>query len=585
MFRYDVNDLKNLTHKERVALSDDIADFLAAKTRFGVDTVIRNINVLETTIALHTVFDLRKDRLVFDSPTQIMVHKVLTGRSDELELRSNAPLMLDPSNPYDAYQGGSIGESIGNAIAFALETKNRVIVLIDDHALNYGITYENLIQINRFQPNLTIIMIDEQQSLLRHVSAFDSLVKSVRISKTYTGTKESMKSILDSNPVSRPLYNSLVKMRNALKETVLEPTIFTQLGINYQGPIDGQNIQELIRVFELSKKLEGPHVIHVQTRLRLNRNRRLEFPNFKTDQDVPKDYRTYHEIFDEVLVNKRNPKIMMLVDAMNLGDYFDAFESSYPNNYKTVSGATESLISMAAGYARMGYRVVVSLDASKILENIGVIQHQFVDAHLPLILLVRGSGLSAHGPSMSHGIYDTHALTQIGDVFIPKDLFEASIMLDSFVDMTGVQIIRYQNKPEAFKSYQHRLGKWIELCPITPLTQGVIITTGHASEEFASRINQSGLNVSLVHCPQINLVDELTLNKIYELNKKVLIYDVEDIHASIYSIVTQTLFKTGRLLSIENYNLQNSNLNLGSKIIKRESSLMIDDALRYILER
>ena len=155
-------------------------------------------------------------------------------------------------------------------------------------------------------------MMDEQQSLLRHYTSVDAWIKSVRISKAYTSLKSDMKQVL-SNPISKPLLDSLTWIRDQVKETGLEPSIFTQFGINYHGPIDGQNLNECIKVLKLSEKFIGPYVIHIQTRIRNKEKRKLDFPNYKLDQSIPANYKTYLEHLDEYFVNNHKEKDLYIL--------------------------------------------------------------------------------------------------------------------------------------------------------------------------------------------------------------------------------------------------------------------------------
>lgn len=580
------NAIRDLKPAELDALTDEIATFLAQETRFDVETIIKNINVLETTLALHKVFDLTKDRVVFDGGQQVMTHKILTGRAQDLALRTNIPLTLDATNPFDAYTGGDIGEGLGVGLAYALDAPQKhTIVVIDDHALNYGLTYETLVQISKEKPNIIIVMIDEQQSLLRHYTSMNTFVKSIRISKTYTGLKKDMKTVLDSNPISRPILNTLVRVRDALKETVLEPTIFTQFGIDYQGPIDGQNISDLVRVFEMAKTMKGPNLIHVQTRLRKKQRRKLEFPNFKLDDATPDNYKTYHEIFDSTLVGIRDPKLMLLVDALNFGDYFSEFAEAYPNNYVVTSGSTESLVTLAAGYVRMGYRVVVALSSQRVLEVQSHINNQFKLSELPLTLLIRGTGLNSTGNRFEQGVYDIGALEHLANVYMPKDLNEASGLLNKILQKTGINAIRYQNDAEKHMPQLLDLDAvWEVAHPFDASSEGVILTFGTSIQDFIKKIEANSLNIGVVNTRNLSSVDSALLQKIAEFHHKILIYNIEDIHNELYHHILRHCYEQKLDLEIQCVDLRGLELTAGSKELKRAHHLHIDDAIRLLIE-
>ncbi len=581
----EYHNIKDLPINELKEYSDDIANFLAQETRFDIDTIVKNINVLETTLALHYVFDLSYDRVLFDGGNQVLVHKILTGRIDELLLRTNAPVNLSNDNPYDAYTGGGIGESLGAALSYTDKRNGRTIVVIDDHALNYGVTYEGLVDISRHNPDLTIILIDEQQSLLRHHTSLDVLVKSIRISKTYSTLKKDVRNILDSNPISRPIYKSLVRMRNAVKESVLEPTIFTQFGIDYQGPIDGQSLPDLIRVLELSKTLKGPHVIHVQTRLRSNARRNLDFPKFKTDDATPKNYTSYHEVFDRVLTGMRDPKLLVLVDAISFGDYFKEFESNYPNNYIVSTGATGSLIAAASSYIKQGYRVVLALSSTRILDAISALEHQFVLNDLPLTLLVRHAGLSSHSNRFDHGIFDIKALNAISNIYNPSNLSDAEKTLQTVVSLDGINVVRYQNNSEMYKpSHSYRGESWSVIQEFSSASKAIIITTGASTEVFLSRIKSNDLDVGLIHARLMNDIDQEVLDSVIESGCPVYIYNIESDTDTMTPMIIKHLYTKQKYIPIKSFNLEGISYEDGSRILKRKNELQVDDVFNKILE-
>lgn len=579
--------LKSMNLNQLGDLSDEIADFLANQTSFDVDTVIKSINAIETTLAMHYVFNASKDRLIFDDIAQVMAHKMLTGRKGELKLRSDVPLTLSRNNVYDAYIGGEIGEGLGVALAYALNNPDaHVVCVLDDYVLNYGVVYEVLVQISRLKPNLTVVLIEEQQSLLRHYTSLNAIIKSVRISKTYTGIKKDMKLMLDSNPLSRPIYNTLVKMRDAVKETVIEPTIFKQFGMEYHGPIDGQNIGDLIRVFDLAKSLKGPNLIHVQTRLVPKSKRNLKFPAFKTDTSLPENYKTYHEIFDEILVKKANEKTMVLVDTIYFGDYFAKFEQKFPNNYKITTGSPEALIIMASGYAMQGYHVVLAMSATDIMDAFNPLRHQFMNEQMPITILLRNSGLSTNSNVFKQGLYDVDALINDFNIYNPRCTYEAGTILEKTLYSNSLSIIRYQNTAEPFIIDESvNSSDWQMLRHFTESSKAVILTSGTSSSKLLERINQSNLDIGIVHCQNVSSINEEIMEMITNLKLPCYVYYIDSKNNVIFNEISKYLIKHGLSLDIRCFDLESVSINKSSGSIKREYKLTIDDVLRDILER
>ena len=186
---YDkIANYQDLTLKECDLLSDEIAQFLASKTSFDVDTIMRNISVLEVTMAIHKVFDLTRDTLIFDDIQQSLVDQVLRGEGELLQLRSTNS-HSSKSNGNFHYHGGLPGDGLSLALAKAINNEHQTIIISDDNALNHGATYEALLEIGRLKANVTLVLMDEQKSLLRHYNSVNAAIKRVRISKFYTDTK------------------------------------------------------------------------------------------------------------------------------------------------------------------------------------------------------------------------------------------------------------------------------------------------------------------------------------------------------------------------------------------------------------
>lgn len=569
--------------KELEKLSDEIAVFLADKTVYDVETIMHNIAVLETTIALHRVFDMSKDSLIFDDGKDSLVHQILTGRSESLKLRAANSIYLDGSHASDAYTGGPMGDGLGFGLGHSLVSEGRTIVVMNDFALNYGSTYEALLQISRLNPDLTLVVIDEQKSLLRHYNSMNAAIKSVRISKTYTELKKDMKIVLDSNPISRPILSTLTYVRDVVKETVIEPTIFKQFGMDYQGPIDGQNINELMKAFKLSQKMSGPHVIHVQTRIREKKKRKLEFPAFKTDYERPDNYTDYIQTLDRVLVNYDD--IVMVNDAHMMADHFKEFMFRFPDAYHTTSGSVDLMMSMVAGLVKDRSRGVVSLTSKLAPEIITRIVTHFDQKNIDLLILVRDTGLGLYGDPMNHGIYDFVLSLNAPhlDIFMAKDMLEAGLLLERMLETKGLRILRIPSSVEEVAMDNYDVSSiWDELIPVNDTKSAVILTFGPSVRQFERKIRVNQLDIALVNCRLVNRIDESLLMKIYDLGLDVLIYNSEGRFDVLSHEVLKYLNENKMSMNIRSVNLESVDLNYGSKVLKDVHKMHIDDVLNSL---
>ena len=577
-------DLKAMSVKDLEALSNEIAIFLSEKTAVDVETIMRNISVLEITLALHKVFNIGEDALIFDDGKQSLVHQIITGRSNQLKLRSKTNMYLDRHHISDFYQGGKIGEGLAFGLAHALSNEHSTFVVLDDYSLNYGTTYEALLQISKLKPDLTIVLIDEQQSLLRHYSTMDTAIKSVRISKVYTELKKDMKFVLDSNPLSRPILSTLSRVRDAIKETVLEPTIFTQFGIDYHGPIDGQNLNDLIKIFELSKKFQGPNIIHVQTRVKEKKQRKLIFPAFKTDSDRPDTYADYIETLDSVL--SLHDDLVIINDAHLTSDQFKEFMFLYPEQYHTTSGSVQVMIAMISALIKNGKKGVISLSSRLAPDILMPLNNQFDLKNLPITVIIRDCGLSSSNDPMNHGIHDFVLASNSPNVSIVmgKDMNEASYLLEEALNSHKLTILRIPNASEKINIEQlNSKDIWDEILPVNKDSKGVIITFGPAIKQFQRKIEINNLDISLINARTVNSVDVDIMNKIQEFKLDVLIYNCE----GRFDLLSHSIFRyfalAGKSLNVKMMNIETVNLEHASKDLKNTYHLGVDDAIKYFI--
>ena len=569
----------DLSIKELNKYSDDIASFLASKTAFDVDTIMRNISVLEVTMALHKVFDFTKDHLLFDDVSQSLVHHILQGNGDALKLRSGCQ-----SKQNDLQQGGFPGEGLSLALAKALNHPHRTVVVMDDNALNHGTTYEALLEIGRLRPNLTLILIDEQKSLLRHYNSMNTAIKTVRISKVYTETKRDVKQVLGSNALSRPLLNTLTHFRDVIKDAVVEPTIFGQFGFDYQGPINGQNLNDLIKIFKLSESMAGPHVIHVQTRVKENKHRKLEFPAFKTDHDIPDNYSTYLETLDRVL--SLHPDVLMVNDIKYPKDHFKSIQLQYPDQYHTTNGSIDLIMPLISGLATPTSKPVISVSSVYANQMMNTLQHH-LHRFESLVMIIRDAGLNSTAGAMDHGIYDFTLASGVPqfEVKMAKDMNEASYLLEYALNKKQFLILRIPNRSEKI---QHEVLQfediWDTLVPFTSDSKGVIISVGTAVKNLQRKIEINNLDIGLINARSMNHVDLAKLKEIHDKGLKALIYNCEGQLDILSHSIYKSLVQHQMNLKIHSMNLEGVDLSLSAKQIKDQYHLNIDDCIVHFNE-
>ncbi|CAM3573939.1 1-deoxy-D-xylulose-5-phosphate synthase N-terminal domain-containing protein [Erysipelothrix urinaevulpis] len=563
----DIQNIQSMTLEELEKLSDDIALYLAKESPYDVETVMQNINVLEMTVALHHLFDMDSNRVIFDQEEQSLVHQILLGKQ------------IHYTGPSEA--GWALGEALAQSLVY---TEGKTFVIINDHALSKGSTYESLVEIAKENPSLVIIMMDEQHSLLRHYSSIDAIIKSVRISKAYTSLKSDMKSVLN-NPVSKPLLDSLTWIRDQVKETVLEPSIFTQFNINYHGPIDGQNMNECVRVLKLSEKFIGPYVIHTQTRLRNKKRRKLEFPNYKLDQTIPAYYKTYIEALDEYFVtNHKEDDLFILSDGLSVSEHLIHYSQFRPRQYFAVNSSTSALVDMAYGFAKEGKKVVLLISAFRVSQVMDRLRHHFDRENYKVLLVVYEAGLARHDRLLHSAVYDLASYLQLSDtpIFMPSTIGAMKTIIDHHFNQDGFTVLRIAQTIDNHEDAKDEPHIWKETLEINEKTEGIIISFGPAIHSFKKKITTNNLNIALIDAQILNQVDEELLQKIIDADVPTLVYNIEGEFDLLSYTIRQYLLSIQSNFPLIEMNLSGLTFEGSSKDIKTKNHLHIEDAITII---
>ncbi len=267
-------DLSQLTDQEGVALCEELRKKLIASVSQTGGHLASNLGVVELTVALHRVYDTSKDRLVFDVGHQCYVHKILTGREEEMStLRSFGGLSGFPKpkeSVHDAFIAGHASNSVSVAVGMArartlLHQDYNVIALIGDGALTGGLAYEGLSDAGASGENLLVILNDNGMSITRNVGGISKLLARQHLRPRYLALKRGYRNAMMKTPVGTSVYNVSSKIKKNIKGTLLPSSFFEDMGFTYLGPVNGHDLSELTRLLKWAKSLTGPVLLHVRT--------------------------------------------------------------------------------------------------------------------------------------------------------------------------------------------------------------------------------------------------------------------------------------------------------------------------------
>ncbi len=480
-------DLKKLTLQQKKKLAEEIRNYIIEIVSKNGGHLASNLGVVELTIALHTVFNVPEDKIIWDVGHQCYVHKILTGRREEFKnLRKPNGLAGFPKSnesPADSFNTGhsstSISAALGMARARDLQGKNNaVIAVIGDGALTGGMALEALNDAGYSKCKMTVILNDNEMSISPNVGGLNKFLGKLRTKKLYTTTNNLLKKQISSVPViGKPMVVGIQRIKRAIKQLVIHKMFFEDIGFTYLGPVDGHNIEELESILKNSKQVNGPVLIHVLTK----KGKGYKFAEKNPDKfhaispfniekgelKTPKE-KDYSKVFGEKIVElaKENSKIVAVTASMKNGTGLADFAQEFPYRFFDVGIAEQHAVTMAAGMAKEGMIPFVPIYSSFYQRAYDQVIHDVAMQNLPVIMCVDRAGIVGADGETHQGTLDMAFFRLVPNLTImaPKDFKEFEDMLEFAVGQNKPVVIRYPRGGEdaevKFKSHAKiELGK------------------------------------------------------------------------------------------------------------------------------
>ena len=460
------DDLAALSSGDRNVLCREIREFLISRISKTGGHLASNLGVVELTVAIETVFDTSKDRLVFDVGHQSYVHKLLTGRqADFAHLRQFGGMAGFPKpseSETDSFVAGHASSSVSIALGMARARKLTgqdydVVALIGDGAATGGMVYEGLNDAGASNEPMIVILNDNEMSIDRNVGGFARHLGRLRTKERYLGMKESYRSFLRKLPGGAVAYRLSSRVKNWLKRVLLPESIFEHMGLTYLGPVDGHDLPELIRILKVARDLKEPVLVHVMTQKGHGYLPAEEHPSKfhgvgKFDPltgEVRKGSGiTFSDAFGSTMLEiaQEDPRICAITAAMPGGTGLLKFKETYPDRLFDVGIAEEHAVSMAGGLAKQGAIPVVALYSTFLQRSYDQILQDASMLNLHVVFAVDRAGLVGEDGETHHGVFDVGFLRQAPgmQILCPASCNELSDMLKWAVyDMHGPVAIRY----------------------------------------------------------------------------------------------------------------------------------------------
>lgn len=460
------NDIKKIPADQLPALADEIREFIIESLSKTGGHLASNLGVVELTIAMHRVFDLPKDKLIWDVGHQSYTHKILTGRKDGFEtLRREGGISGFPKrseSDCDVFDTGhsstSISAGVGYVRARELKKENySVVSIIGDGALTGGMAYEALNNAASLKSNFIIVLNDNEMSITENVGGMSSYLSGLRTASAYTDFKMDVTKALNRIPGIGPgMVDAMRKTKSSIKQIIIPGMLFEDMGLTYLGPVDGHNIPQLIKTFQEAKRFEGPILVHVLTQKGRGYEPAMRHParfhgagpfDVKTGLPVGKSNPTYTDVFSTVMrkMGDRRKDVAAVTAAMMTGVGLKRFYNMFPDRCFDVGIAEEHAVTFAAALSLGGITPVVAIYSSFLQRAYDQIMHDVCMQNLHVVFAIDRAGLVGYDGETHHGIFDLSYLGSMPNMTIlaPKNLWELSDMIKFAVDYDGPIAVRY----------------------------------------------------------------------------------------------------------------------------------------------
>ena len=557
--------LKQLNIDELNQLSQDIRDFLIENISKTGGHFSSNLGIVELTVALHYVFDSPEDKFLFDVGHQAYVHKILTGRAPMFTKLKKYGGMCGFQNRHesihDPWEAGHSSTTISGAtgLAIARDLKKEqfeVISIIGDAALMSGESLEALNFLGGIDTKVIVILNDNNMSISRNVGGLSNFLSDVRMSYKYNQAKSNYTEILSQSAVGQKIFDMTKRVKDKVKRKILLDTPFSQFDLDYIGPVDGHNMEELIRALETVKNLDHSVVLHVLTK------------KGKGYEPAEKDCSgVYHSVgpFDiskgiqpvldqerhswsqsvsdhvEYLMNKHDD-ICVITPAMITGSCLQSIFKNHPNRSFDVGIAEEHAMTLAAGLSQGGEFPFLSVYSSFFQRAYDQMNHDIARMNLPCLIGIDRAGLVGGDGATHHGVFDIGIIAPIPGVVImaPKDEEEAQKMINTaYQNKDHPYVMRY-SKNKVIDTHQHtdetiKLGEW-ELIKETEDAAVNVVTYGDNVLAVLEMAETDHLPINIINARFIKPIDEGMLNKISD--KPIIVYETDLMKGSLGSIMS-----------------------------------------------
>lgn len=580
-------DLKELNNDELTTLCGEIREFLIKNVSKTGGHLSSNLGVVELTLAIHSVFDTSKDRLVFDVGHQSYVHKILTGRKDEFStLRTYGGVSGFPKpteSVHDAFIAGHASNSISAALGMARARTlcgddYNVIALIGDGALSGGLSYEALSDAGCSGEPLTVILNDNGMSINRSVGGVSNHLAHTRIQPGYLSFKRFYRNITQKSAFGKKIYSFTHRVKTALKNALLHCSMFEEMGFQYLGPVDGHDIDKLIDLLQWAKEQKKPTLVHVKT------VKGKGFAPAELDPDafhgvskfdpetgvVPETGEQFSTVFGRKMCDlaEKDKRIVAVTAAMTSGTGLSEYAERFPDRFGDVGIAEGHAATMCAGAASCGLIPVFAVYSTFLQRSYDMLIHDVAISGHHVVFAVDRAGLVGADGETHHGVFDVAYLTSVPGMTIlaPASFKELEDMLQFAVnDIKGPVAVRYPRGAEGYyKEGGVKPSKVVrEGFDFTIVTYGTMVNIALSA---AAELEQYGFEIEVIKLDFISPIDFRAIKNSCEKTGRLLVLEEVAASGCVGEKIASGLMQSG--CTVQTLILKN----LGNKFITHGSA-------------
>jgi 1-deoxy-D-xylulose-5-phosphate synthase len=527
-----------MTVAELKQLADEIRDALCSLLNQRTAHFASNLGVVELCLALHSVFDFRHDRLIWDTGHQIYPHKLVTGRYHEFAtMRTRNGLMGYPNpaeSEYDLFMTGHAGCSLSTVFGMKVgdelmdQVDRRAVAVIGDGAFPSGIVYEAMNNLGGLKKKLLVVLNDNKMSICPRVGGLSSYLDRLRVGSLYTGLKRDASKILNKVPLfGDPAERFFAQLKEAIKAGMHGGMLFEELGFRYIGPIDGHNVQLLRKYLNMVKDLDGPTLLHVVTEKGHGFKPAEEDPAFfhtppafenedgLANVKLAAAGKTYTHFASEAIFSQmeKNARVTVLTAAMCQGNKLEAVRDAFADRFFDTGICEAHAVAFAAGMAKAGMRPIVDIYSTFLQRSYDQIFQEVALQGLPVTFMLDRAGLTGPDGPTHHGTHDLAYLRVFPNMVVmaPGDARDLSGMLDLALHVDAPCSLRYPKtgaveieRPAApLRVGEGEIMRWGD--------DGMIICLGTLLSgclEASEQLRKEGMDVGVINARFVKPLDQ-----------------------------------------------------------------------------